>query len=57
MIIGGFYLETRVEASNLAMKLPNAAALHGDVSQATRETRLRRFKEGHLTCLVALQFF
>ncbi|KAJ3636384.1 hypothetical protein Zmor_004324 [Zophobas morio] len=47
------FTETRVEASNLAMKLPNAAALHGDVSQATRETRLRRFKEGHLTCLVA----
>lgn len=51
------FTQTRVGAAELAELLSargyTAEALHGDLSQAARETVLRRFRDGRITLLVA----
>jgi ATP-dependent RNA helicase DDX21 len=59
-IAGGrtiIFTETKKEANELAMnptlKKFNAAAIHGDVSQTLRESTLKQFREGNVSCLIA----
>lgn len=51
------FTETKKEANELAMnhtlKKFNAAAIHGDVSQTLRESTLKSFREGKVSCLIA----
>jgi ATP-dependent RNA helicase DeaD len=56
-IYGIVFCRTRQETKDVAAKLMtdsyNAEALHGDLSQAQRDSVMKKFREGHISLLVA----